>query len=105
MLVIENKPHFGSAFKPNQGPGGAYVKFVGWLNSKGVHSEYLLIMPISWGKEYRKVLQLCEVGNSFGVLLLEDIFAAMSRHNFKYEGVTENWRDFSDKGDSYAKRK
>jgi hypothetical protein len=103
VLVIENKPYGnGSTFDGNQGCGGAYVHFVNWLNSKGIHCEYLIIMPIAWN-EYGKVVELCEdLGNIFGVLLLEDIFAAMSRDRFKYETVTENWRDFSDKDEDYA---
>lgn len=104
VLVIENKPYGdGSTFDGNQGLGGAYVEFVRWLNCKGIHCEYLITMPISWNNGYRGVFQLCEaLENSFGVLLLEDIFAAMSRHHFRYEGITENWRDFSYKGVDYA---
>jgi hypothetical protein len=75
---LENNPCYGSTFDGNQGPDSAYVAFVRWLNRKDVHCEYLLIMPISWKKEYNKVLQLREdLENSFGVLLLEDIFDAM----------------------------
>ncbi|MGC9975999.1 MAG: hypothetical protein ABSC57_04685 [Syntrophales bacterium] len=104
VLVIENKPYGdGSTFDGNQGPGGAYVDFVKWLIRKGIHCEYLVIMPISWNAGYGDVVQLRkDLENDFGVLLLEDIFAAMSKHNFKYERVSENWRDFSDKGGDYA---
>ncbi len=104
VLVIENKPYYVSPFDGNQVPGGAYVDFVKWLNSKGVRCQYLVIMPISGrDKEYGEVVQLCkDLRDSFAVLLLEDIFAAMSNHHFKYETVKENWLDFSDKGNGYV---
>jgi len=104
VLIIENKPYYSSTFDGNQGPDGAYFRFVQWLNDeKHIHCEYLVIMPISWKNGYSEALQLCEkLGNSFGVLLLEDIFAAMSNAHFRYETVKENWGDFSDKGGDYA---
>lgn len=101
VLIIENKPYYGSTFDGNQGHNGAYVRFVKWLNSKDIHCEYLVIMPISWKNGYSKVAQLCE-DLTFGVLLLEQIFDAMATHNFRYETVKENWRDFSDKYGDYA---
>jgi len=103
VLIIENKPYGDkSNFGGNQGPDGAYVNFVKWLIGKGIHCEYLVIMPIAW-KEENKVRQLCEkLKNNFGVLLLEHIFTTMSTHNFRYEIVKENWRDFSDTVGHYA---
>lgn len=104
VLLIENKPYGDSSkFGGNQGPDGAYVKFVKWLNGKGISCQYLVIMPIAWPKGENKVRQLCEnLQNNFGVLLLEHIFTTMSTHNFRYEIVKENWRDFSDTVGLYA---
>jgi hypothetical protein len=55
--VIENKPYYESKFDGNQGPGGAYIAFVKWLNNNKIPCEYLLIHSSSW-KEYEQVKKI-----------------------------------------------
>ena len=107
MCIIENKPYYESHFAPHQGPGGAYIDFVSWLNGKEVPTEYMVIHSSSWS-EYLKVkklqdeLQKDRPQSYFGSLLLEDIFLQMARHKFTYSPVAERWEDFTDKSPDFA---
>lgn len=89
-------------FDGNQGVGGAYIDFINWLNAVGISCEYLLIHSISW-KQYPIVKDIQSIlKDRFGVLLLEDIFAAMAKEQFKYYPVEEPWSLFVEKGTDYA---
>ncbi len=102
VSIIENKPYYGSSFDGNQGAGGAYVACVNWLNSVGLPCEYLLIHSISW-KGYAMVKDVQDIlKDRLGVILLEDIFAAMAEAQFEYKRIKEAWSSFTDKGSDYA---
>jgi hypothetical protein len=102
LYIIENKPFYGrSVLDPNQGPGGAYIKFVKWLNKNVVPCEYLIIHSSSW-KEYKKVKQIQEeLGSYFGILLLEHIFLEMARREFTYPPISENWINYTNTKPDY----
>jgi hypothetical protein len=102
VSIIENKPYYESTFDGNQGPGGAYIDCVDWLNAAGIPCEYLLIHSISW-KQYPTVKQVQDiVRDRFRVVLLEDIFVAMAQNQFKYGPIREPWSQFAEKGSDYA---
>jgi len=96
--ILENKPYYGSRFDGNQmPPDGAYIRFVEWLNRKGITTRLNIIHSSSW-KEYHKVKQLNELlKDCYGSVMLEDIFQMMHQKNYHYRGVVENWGDFIDK--------
>jgi len=102
VSIVENKPYYESTFDGNQGAGGAYIDCVNWLNTVGVPCEYLIIHSVSW-KQYpmvKKVQGILE--DSFGVLLLEDVFGAMAQDGFKFDAVKEPWLSFAEKGSDYT---
>ena len=100
VVLMESKPYDGSIFDGNQGADGAYCRFVKAMNALGVPTQYLLICSISW-KPYDKIVQLHgALEESFGVLLLEDVFANMGKDEFKYCDLT-NWGEYSEKGGDY----
>ena len=102
ISIMENKPYYRSTFDGNQDAGGAYIACVNWLNAVGIPCEYLLIHSISWQK-YPMVKEVQEVLKArFGVILLEDIFSAMAKYQFKYDPITEAWSPFTEKGSDYA---
>ncbi len=102
ISIMENKPYYESTFDGNQGPGGAYIDCVDWLNTVGIHCEYILIHSISW-KQYPRVKEIQDVlKGRFGVILLEDIFNAMDQHKFRHELISEPWTQFGEKGSDYA---
>jgi hypothetical protein len=102
LYVIEVKPYYESSFDGNQGPGGAYIDFVIWLNKRDVPCEYLVVQSISL-QAYPIVKQIQDaLRDHFGVLLLEDIFAEMGKCAFSYPPITERWSDFTDKGTDFA---
>jgi hypothetical protein len=104
VSLIENKPYYSSTFDGNQGPGGAYIQFVLWLNKRKIPCEYILIHSIGWSdSQYQKEIQIQEdLQSSFGIIFLEDIFEQMNRYKFSYRAVKECWSDYTDKGADYA---
>ena len=95
VYIIENKPFYESILDGNQGPGGAYIKFVKWLHNNNVPCEYLIIHSSSW-KEYQKVKQIqAELWPHFGLLLLEQIFLEMAKKEFTYPAISENWMNYT----------
>jgi hypothetical protein len=106
VYIIENKPYYGSSFDGNQGPGGAYIDFVLWLNMRKVPCEYLVVHSVGWShSQYQKEKQIQkDMQSLFGVLLLEDIFLQMSKYKFSYSDIIECWSDFADKGTDFVQQ-
>jgi hypothetical protein len=105
VFIIENKPYGSgpSSFYGNQGPGGAYIEFVLWLNRKKIPCEYIVICPIGWTpREYQKEIEIQnQMQRFFGIIFLEDIFEQMSKYKFSYPVIKEQWKDYTEKGADY----
>ncbi len=102
IFLMENKPYYGSKFDGNQDAEGAYAAFTEWMNRKAIRCEYLVLCPVSW-PEYPKVTALQhKLGEFFGVILLEDVFNLMSEAKYAYPGISEDWGEYSNKGNDYA---
>lgn len=98
--ILENKPYYHSQFDGNQEPpDGVYIRYVEWLNREGIPTRLNIIHSCSLqNKEYLKVKQLNELlQGCYGSVMLEDIFQMMHQTNYHYEGVVENWGDFTEK--------
>lgn len=98
VYIVENKPYYGSDLTGPQEAGEAYSEFVKRLNNKeNIDCEYLMIISACF-KIYHKIEALQkELKNKFGVLLMEDIFQEMHNHNYKYNGINEDWGLYTDK--------
>jgi hypothetical protein len=97
VYLLENKPYDSISWTGNQGPNGDYVKFVKWLNYKGIHTEYIIIHSIGV-KNDQVIMDIKEsLGNRYGSILLEDVFAKMSDEGFIYPGISEDWKEYTEK--------
>jgi hypothetical protein len=103
VYLFENKPYDSISWTGNQGPDGAYVQFVNWLNNKGIHAEYIIIHSIGVGDKNDSVIMNIKkiLGENYGSILLEDVFAKMDEIGFKYPLPFEDWKDFTDKGSDF----
>lgn len=91
VYMIENKPYSWSEFDGNQYHGGAYIDFVKWLNGMGIRCDYLTVFPTcNDNKLYKGSIAIQkELGDHFGIILLEHIFDEMGKKGFTYENITD----------------
>lgn len=94
IILIENKPFFGSSLTAAQ--SSEYVKFVKHLNiNKNIRCQYLLLHTLSWDKCDSQGMELQNgLKDLFGVLLWDDIFLTMDKEYFNFDGRT-NWKDYT----------